>query len=56
MNDDLDLVFCFGRLGTLNKNRCALRIEPSGKLHILGYATFRADVKLEDADSSSELH
>eukprot|EP00656_Telonema_subtile_P007708 TRINITY_DN13620_c0_g2_i4.p1 TRINITY_DN13620_c0_g2~~TRINITY_DN13620_c0_g2_i4.p1 ORF type:complete len:3743 (-),score=834.31 TRINITY_DN13620_c0_g2_i4:156-11384(-) len=45
MNDDLNLWFCYGRLGTMNKAHCTMKIEPSGKVHILGYARFHKDAK-----------
>ena len=56
MNDDLNLWFCYGRLGTMNKGKCALKIEPDGKVHVLGYAKFYKDGQLKpDAEEEAEL-
>eukprot|EP00658_Telonema_sp_P-2_P012983 TRINITY_DN14936_c0_g1_i23.p1 TRINITY_DN14936_c0_g1~~TRINITY_DN14936_c0_g1_i23.p1 ORF type:complete len:2190 (-),score=358.91 TRINITY_DN14936_c0_g1_i23:183-6752(-) len=35
-----DLWFCYGRVGTMAKNRCALKIDPTGVVHVLGYSVF----------------
>eukprot|EP00658_Telonema_sp_P-2_P032222 TRINITY_DN23911_c0_g1_i1.p1 TRINITY_DN23911_c0_g1~~TRINITY_DN23911_c0_g1_i1.p1 ORF type:complete len:522 (-),score=130.83 TRINITY_DN23911_c0_g1_i1:43-1608(-) len=58
MNDDLNLWFCYGALGTMNKANCALKIEPSGKVHILGFAKFHKDpiVNLEAGDQEQDEH
>ena len=46
MNNDFRLHVCYGALGTMNKEGCALRMDPDGSVHILGLGVFLGGVSV----------